>query len=248
MHRIFSEETILQAQQKWNNGQSFRSIGRDLNIHHSVISYWQKKKWLKAKIVDVDKDSESYKNAYSYILGLYLGDGYINATSRAYRLRITLDEKYPTVIEQCKLALEILLPNNKVSIINKNGCKDVSIYSNKLLELFPQHGLGYKSNRDVGLLEWQLKILDDISFIRGLMHSDGCRYINKVADIHYVNYSFANTSRHISASLCWALRRQKIYFTIVHRKLKENLKPVTVIYIRRKQDVIKLDNIGCKKD
>jgi hypothetical protein len=33
--------------------------------------------------------------SYSYLLGLYLGDGCISRHPRAWRLRIVLDDKYP---------------------------------------------------------------------------------------------------------------------------------------------------------
>ena len=36
--------------------------------------------------------------AYAYLLGLYLGDGCLSETRRGvYRLRITLDKKYPGI-------------------------------------------------------------------------------------------------------------------------------------------------------
>jgi hypothetical protein len=35
--------------------------------------------------------------AYSYLLGLYLGDGCISKHPRAWRLRIVLDDKYPRI-------------------------------------------------------------------------------------------------------------------------------------------------------
>jgi hypothetical protein len=47
---------------------------------------------------------------YSYMLGLYLGDGYINLTNekyQVYKLRITQDGLYPNLIEEHKQALQI---------------------------------------------------------------------------------------------------------------------------------------------
>lgn len=37
--------------------------------------------------------------AYCYLLGLYLGDGCISHSQRVWHLRITLDKKYPGIIE-----------------------------------------------------------------------------------------------------------------------------------------------------
>lgn len=43
--------------------------------------------------------------AYSYLLGLYLGDGYICRMARTWRLRIALDSRYPGIIEGARSAI-----------------------------------------------------------------------------------------------------------------------------------------------
>src|SRR6476661_1144214 len=49
---------------------------------------------------------------YAFLLGLYLGDGYIAAHPRGvFRLRIVLDERYPEIIERCVTAIRSLVPN-----------------------------------------------------------------------------------------------------------------------------------------
>lgn len=40
---------------------------------------------------------------YSYLLGMYLGDGCISRHPRAWRLRIVLDDKYPRIIDRCRV-------------------------------------------------------------------------------------------------------------------------------------------------
>jgi hypothetical protein len=53
-----------------------------------------------------------------YLLGLYLGDGCISAHPRGvYRLRITLDLRYPGIVEECEAALRAVLPLNHVVAI-----------------------------------------------------------------------------------------------------------------------------------
>ena len=61
----------------------------------------------------VELDENKIK-AYSYILGLYLGDGYINKTARTYRLRIALDKKYSQLNSFAKMNLQTLFPSNKI--------------------------------------------------------------------------------------------------------------------------------------
>ena len=40
--------------------------------------------------------------AYSYLLGMYLGDGYLAAYPRGvWRLRIVSDARYPSIIKEC---------------------------------------------------------------------------------------------------------------------------------------------------
>lgn len=47
------------------------------------------------------------REAYAYLLGLYLGDGYINREPRTYRLRVSLAAAYPGIIQTCIEAIRI---------------------------------------------------------------------------------------------------------------------------------------------
>ena len=47
---------------------------------------------------------------YCYLLGLYLGDGCISQSQRVWHLRITLDKKYPKIIDRCCAAIDSLFP------------------------------------------------------------------------------------------------------------------------------------------
>ena len=66
--------------------------------------------------------------AYCYVLGLYLGDGCISRNRRVWRLRITLDAKYPAIIDRCRQAIDILMPRQRAGIsaarmgASKCGC------------------------------------------------------------------------------------------------------------------------------
>jgi hypothetical protein len=148
------------------------------------------------------------EDAYAYVLGLYLGDGYINAAPRTHRLRITLDGIYPDIVSECRAALSRLLPN-RVNIEPTN-CRavTVSVWSRALPHLFPQHGPGLKHQRPIVLLEWQRAITGRYPerLIRGLIHSDGCRHLNRVhvagKRYEYPRYSFCNHSDDIRAIFC----------------------------------------------
>lgn len=138
------------------------------------------------------------RRAYSYLLGLYLGDGYIVRMPRTYRLRVFLDLKYPLIIQQCAAAIATVRGRMPGSL-DRLGCIEVSSYWNHWPCLFPQHGPGMKHERDVSLKPWQQEIADayPIELLRGLIHSDGSRDFNHVKGKDYPRYQFANNSNDI---------------------------------------------------
>ena len=139
--------------------------------------------------------------AYTYLLGLYLGDGYLVAFPRAvYKLRITCADRYPDLIRQCEFAMTQILPN-KVNRAARQGCCDVYSLSKHWPCLFPQHGPGRKHERRIGLTAWQQDLVDlDLRpLLRGLLHSDGCRVLNWVNGTPYPRYHFSNASPDIRA-------------------------------------------------
>jgi hypothetical protein len=52
---------------------------------------------------------------YSYLLGLYLGDGHIAQFPRTLRLQIYLDSAYPGIIGECVRALRGVMPDHRVA-------------------------------------------------------------------------------------------------------------------------------------
>ncbi len=80
------------------------------------------------------------RRAYSYLLGMYLGDGHIVHTRRSFRLEIACDPKYPGIIEEAMDALRVVLPSNRPLARRRPHVVMVGIYSNHLPCLLPQHG------------------------------------------------------------------------------------------------------------
>ena len=96
---------------------------------------------------------------YAYLLGLYLGDGCISLHARgAYKLRITLDRRYPGIIAECQGAMAVVLPN-RVGLVPKLGCVEVCAYSKHWPCVFPQHGPGPKHKRAIILEPWQRQVV-----------------------------------------------------------------------------------------
>ena len=146
--------------------------------------------------------------AYAYLLGLYLGDGDIAAMPRTYRLRVTLDGIYPGIVRECATAIETLLPNRVAVLPTDSRAVQVSVYSNSLPRLFPQHGPGPKHLRTIELASWQQAITNRVpeSLLRGLIHSDGTRHLNRIKHpkktYEYPRYQFCNHSDDIRAIFC----------------------------------------------
>lgn len=66
--------------------------------------------------------------------------------------------------------------------------------------LFPQHGPGRKHHRTIALALWQVELVEAEPgrFLRGLIHSDGWRGLNRVhvkgRDYAYPRYQFSSRS------------------------------------------------------
>jgi hypothetical protein len=148
--------------------------------------------------------------AYAYLLGMYLGDGTISKAARGvFRLRIFQDMKYPAVIQECAGAMKSVMPRNLVDVRQKAPrglCVEISSYSRSWPCLFPQHGPGRKHERKIELVDWQQTIVAEhpAKLVRGLIHSDGCRVLNKSMGHVYVRYMFVNASEDIRRIFCSA--------------------------------------------
>lgn len=163
---------------------------------------------------------------YAYAFGLYLGDGCVAPHGRTARLVITLDSRYPSVIEEARSAVASCEPPRPVSVlaVAGSGATVVQSYWKGWLELFPQWGAGPKHGRPIVLAGWQRAILDEHPrpFLRGLIHSDGCRTINRfttrlpsgrVAEYAYPRYFFSNLSGDIRGLFCEYCDRLGIRWT-----------------------------------
>lgn len=182
----------------YNNGLNQTEISKLTNIPRRTIGDWIKQPQ-KENIFISPKEyiiNNGLEDTYSYILGLYLGDGYINETARTWRLRIFLDIKYSKLNEFIIQELQKLFPKNKVGIIDFKTYWGISIYSNKIISLFPQHGEGMKHTRKIKFNDWQNEIIKSKDFLKGLFHSDGSYYprTNKKTGKITHSYDFRNES------------------------------------------------------
>jgi hypothetical protein len=148
--------------------------------------------------------SEVDAKPYSYLLGLYLGDGHIIHKYKQHTLSISCADAWPGLIKAAEDAMGLVMPGAKRGRVQRIGCTEVKSYSRHWVCLFPQHGPGRKHERPIVLRAWQKCIVEahPHELIRGLIHSDGCRTLNwttravagRRKRYEYPRYHFTNES------------------------------------------------------
>ena len=139
---------------------------------------------------------------YAYLLGIYLGDGCVSGNGRSWRLSIAQDAAYPGIIASCWAAIEAIAGRPPRLQPDYKGSRCVHVVSGwkQWPCLFPQHGPGRKHSRKIELVDWQREIVAQCpgELLRGLIHSDGWRGINRVFVkgrwYEYPRYQFSNRS------------------------------------------------------
>jgi hypothetical protein len=178
---------------------------------------------------------------YSYLLGMYLGDGYICRARRTYRFHVSLHRRQEQVITRVVHAIAAIRPGHPVGSRRRGAVTIVNAYWNAWPVLFPQHGAGRKHQRPIVLEPWQQMIVEQhpLDFLRGCIESDGCRHRRIVAGRDYPAYSFTNHSTDILELFVW------VSGLIGLRPRRANR--VTVSLARR-ADVARLDNLLAAAD
>jgi hypothetical protein len=204
-------------------GMNDCAIARQMGIPRPTVRDWRHRTHVLPRIpagstaCGVDHDFAALPAApYSYLLGLYLGDGCISGLGRVWRLRITCDTQYPATIVRCREAIDILMPRQRASLLRRAGrCVDVSHCSKHWPCLFPQHGPGRKHHRRIALEPWQEALVYEATeeFVLGLIHSDGCRVVANDRGVRSVRYQFSNRSEDIIGLFTAALDHLEIPWT-----------------------------------
>lgn len=159
---------------------------------------------------------------------MYLGDGTVSVTrSGKVFLRVSLDGLYPGIVEECRDAIGLTTLGGRTQVLYRKGSRVNTVQSSwkRWPEALPQHGPGMKHLRPIVLTGWQQQIVDahPKQFIRGLIHSDGCRTINRfktklpsgrVAEYAYPRYFFSNLSADIRGLFCDACDALGIRWTL----------------------------------
>ena len=141
------------------------------------------------------------------------------------------------------------MPRNRVYRLPRTGnyrkrteptLVDVSAYSKAWSCLFPQHGPGKKHERPIVLVAWQRELVEHNAqlLLRGLIHSDGCRFINTGRNGWTCpRYLFSNKSEDILQIFTEACDVVGLRYTFAPQ----------AVYVSRRLDVATMDEfIGPK--
>ncbi|MBB5118459.1 hypothetical protein AF335_00395 [Streptomyces eurocidicus] len=219
------------------NGSKNADVARALDVPLGTVSYWRHVDRAKrgecpgahrAPCPRCD-GRELDEAAYSYLLALYLGDGHIIQYSghRVPSLMIACGDDWPGLMDACEAAMRAVFPDNSTCRVRRTGCHNVKVYSKHLWCMFPQHGPGKKHERSITLEPWQQQIVDTHpwEFIRGLIHSDGCRITNWTVRLvggerkryEYTRYFFTNKSDDIRDLYCEVLDKVGVEWKMTRR-------------------------------
>ena len=172
--------------------------------------------------------------SYPYLLGIYLGDGCISPYARGvFCLRISLDAAYPQIIKEAAAAMGSSMPRNRVGRVDYGTWVELTSYSRAWPCLFPQHGPGKKHERPIVLEGWQWELVERSPelLVRGLIHSDGCRFQNTGRRWSNPRYVFSNTSEDILGIFERACSLLQLHTT----------RSTRAVYVSRKADVARMD-------
>ncbi|WP_406509091.1 helix-turn-helix domain-containing protein [Streptomyces sp. NBC_00212] len=192
-------------------GMANRAVAEHLSVPRGTVGWWRHE--------DRRRRGETYKPptdcpqctgrdfdrvAYAYLLGLYLGDGHIISKPKQHHLSIFCNAAQTGLIDAAEQAMRSVMPLSSVKRRQRQGCVEVKSFTRHWTCMFPQHGPGKKHERRIALQPWQQDIVDahPWEFVRGLIHSDGCRATNWTTRIvggekkryEYPRYWFTNMS------------------------------------------------------
>lgn len=232
-------------------GESLSSISRDLKVSRATLRNWKERgipttALLKHQVQMAPLNylqSVKARKEYSFLLGEYLGDGYIAVSQGCPKLIIAQDSRYPMVIDYIHANLQTLFPLNKVTSLPVDNYVRVTVHTHLLLELFPQHGAGKKATRHIALTQWQQDIVNQYPWemLQGLLWSDGYRKERVFDTRTEVHHLFSNTSRDIIQICAGVLDLLDINYTVYSKQPSGNRSRIWTVSVHRKADASQID-------
>lgn len=216
VYRRYELSDHAEVERLAGKGLSGYAISERLRIPRSTVQQWRRLPTAsgRGRRSALRDWQPAHGRTYSYLLGIYLGDGHIvRCGPRSWRIDIYLDACYPAIVDEVDQALRAAYPGTAARRSPRPGAIALSASGVDWSAAFPQHGPGRKHNRPIELVDWQREITDEHpkALLRGLIHSDGCRTINRfetklpsgrVATYAYPRYFFSNLSADIRGIFC----------------------------------------------
>ncbi len=208
-------------------GFSDYEIGHRTGVSRSSVQRWRTEGMPPRAPRTPSKWRPVHGGSYCYLLGIYLGDGYLSNTSaRSSVLEVSLDPRYPGIVRECLCAIQrAVCTRARVSRRATAKGEAIRLVATSALWplVFPQHGPGKKHERVIALASWQQELVDRFpkQFLRGLIHADGSRVINRFRvnlvsgsrEYAYPRYFFTNLSPDIRGLFCASCARLRIRWT-----------------------------------
>lgn len=208
-------------------GLSDYEIGRRTGISRSSVQRWRTKGVPRQDFSKPTNWRPANPHSYCYLLGIYLGDGYVSkASSRLQVLEISLDPRYPEIVDECLRAVQRTVgANPKASRRTTPKGEAIRLVASSPFwtSAFPQHGAGKKHERAIALAGWQQHLVERFprQFLRGLIHADGSRVTNRFRvnldsgprEYAYPRYFFTNLSTDIQRLFCESCEQLEIRWT-----------------------------------
>jgi hypothetical protein len=261
---MYSPHVRREATSLIDSGISYTEVSRRMGINRSTLRVWSLDRSLVDKYVGTDlcprceplPGLPRQLDAYSYLLGLYLGDGCLTPAGDpargVWRLRVMCSGTWPGLIELCAGAMAAVRPDHKVSRVPAPGCTEVHSNWKHWPCLFPQHGPGKKHDRTIALEPWQRAIVEESTkeFVRGLVHSDGSRVVNRVKRklpdggekyYEYPRYHFTNVSTDIIGLYIEALELLEIPWKAHTSPGKGTRRDKHVVSVSKREAVARMD-------
>lgn len=199
-----------------NTGLSDYEISRQTGVGRATVQRWRRR-GLPHGTAPTPKVPDDWRPAdeaaYAYLLGIYLGDGTVTDHGRAFGLHVYMDDRYPEILQECEEAIEAVAGIRPSRYLRPgSACVRLTSYGAIWPVAFPQWGPGKKHDRRIELCDWQERIVEEFTrpFIRGLIHSDGSRCLNRFSvelkdgprEYSYPRYFFTNYSADIREIFC----------------------------------------------
>ena len=208
----------LRALELHNAGVATTAIARTIGVARSTVRSWLERRAGVAQSAEAtglnpvqcgfESLHQHQYSSYAYLLGMYLGDGYVARIARTYKLRVFLSRKHQDIISRVVTAIRTVVPSRAVGRVDRRRTQvtEVTCYFGQWPSILPQHGPGRKHRRRIALEPWQAQVVraHPVEFLRGLVDSDGCRHRRIVHGRNYPAYGFTNVSEDILGLFIWA--------------------------------------------